>query len=241
MFEIFLFIIVILLVWFFYDRFVQRDHGLLINYPIIGRLRYFLEAVREPFRQYFGDEDVFDSRDKIEWVYKAARDKSTYISFSPSNPQKNPKFMLRHAFAPLNDSEVDKSFGVTFGEKREEPFVSKSIISRSGMSDGSISPEGTQAFAIGAFKGKFPINTGEGSLTTNFVVTHRSYNKEYMSILNLTPKQTKLFKTLRNIFNTSFAIRMLKKLVIKKGERDTYSFDRYRYCFYRVDWSANLD
>jgi len=100
--------IAILLLWFFYDRFVQRSHSLLINYPIIGRMRYFFEAVREPFRQYFGDEDVFDSRDKIEWVYKAARDKSTYISFSPSNPQKNPKFMLRHAFAPLNEDEVDK-------------------------------------------------------------------------------------------------------------------------------------
>jgi glutamate synthase domain-containing protein 2 len=241
MFEIFLSITAILVVWFFYDRFVQRNHGLLINYPIIGRLRYFLEAVREPFRQYFGDEDVFDSRDKIEWVYKAARDKSTYISFSPSNPQKNPKFMLRHAFAPLNDSEVDESFGVTFGQKREKPFISKSIISRSGMSDGAISPEGTQAFAIGALKGKFPINTGEGSLTTNFIVTHRSYNREYMSILNLSSSQIKIFKLLRNIFNASFAIRMLKKLVIKKGERDTYSFDRDKYCFYRVNWDVKLD
>jgi len=234
-------LIFVIFLWFLYDRFVQRTHGLLINYPIIGRLRYFLEAVREPFRQYFGDEDVFDSRDKIEWVYKAARDKSTYISFSPSNPQKNPKFMLRHAFAPLNDSEVDKNFSVTFGEDREIPFVSKSIISRSGMSDGSISPEGTQAFAIGAFRGKFPINTGEGSLTTNFVVTHRSYNKKYMQIINLSDVQVKIFKTLHSVFNTSFAIRVLKKLAIKKGHRDTYNFDRDRYCFYRIDWDAKLD
>ncbi len=234
-------VLIILFVWFVYDRFVQRKHGLLINYPIIGRLRYFLEAVREPFRQYFGDEDVFDSRDKIEWVYKAARDKSTYISFSPSNPQKNPKFMLRHAFAPLNESEVDQNFSVTFGEKREKPYISKSIICRSGMSDGSISPEGTQAFAIGAFKGKFPINTGEGSLTTNFVVTHRSYNKEYMEIVTLSDNQVKLFKLFRKLLNASFAIRMFKKLTIPKGSRDTYSFDRDRYCFYRVDWSAKLE
>lgn len=242
MFEVILFITsFIFLTWFFYDRFVQREHGLLINYPIIGRLRYFLEAVREPFRQYFGDEDVFDSRDKIEWVYKAARNFSTFISFSPSNPQKNPKFMLRHAFAPLNDSEVDQHFSVTFGKDREKPFISKSIILRSGMSDGSISPEGTQAFAIGALKGKFPINTGEGSLTTNFIVTHRSYDKEYMQIINLNSNYIKLFKILRTLFNTSFSIRVLKKIVIPKGQRDTYNFDRNKFCFYRIDWSADFD
>ncbi len=231
----------ILFLWFFYDRFVQRSHSLLINYPIIGRMRYFFEAVREPFRQYFGDEDVFDSRDKIEWVYKAANDKSNFISFSPANPQKNPKFMLKHAFAPLNESEVDSHFGVTFGKKREHPFVSRSVIARGGMSDGSISPEGTQAFAIGAFRGKFPINTGEGGLTSNFLVTHRSYNTEYMETVNLTDKQITLFKLLRNFFNSSFAIRILKRSCLSEGHKDTYSFDRERYCFYRVDWSADLE
>lgn len=234
-------ITVILLLWFFYDRFVQRKHTLLINYPIVGRLRYFFEAVREPFRQYFGDEDVFDSRDKIEWVYKAAYDKSNFISFSPANPQKNPKFMLKHAFAPLNESEVDTTFSTTFGAKRAKPFVSRSIIARSGMSDGSISPEGTQAFAIGAYRGRFPINTGEGGLTTNFLVTHRSYNSDYMQIVSLSPLQKKWFILLRALFNTSVAIRILKYFTLSHGEKDTYSFDRDRYCFYRVDWSADLE
>jgi len=233
--------IVILLLWFFYDRFVQRDHGLLINYPIIGRLRYLFEAVREPFRQYFGDEYIFDSRDKIEWVYKAAHGKSNFISFSPENPQKNPKFMLKHAFAPLNESEVDKSFSITFGAKREKPFITKSIISRSGMSDGSISPEGTQAFAIGALRGQFPINTGEGGLTTNFLVTHRSYNSDYMQVIHLSKNQITLFDIIRSLFNTSFAIRILKRVCLSHGHQDTYNFDREKYCFYRVDWSASLD
>ncbi len=242
MFSSLVFIMIgVLLLWFFYDRFVQRSHSLLINYPIIGRMRYFFEAVREPFRQYFGDEDVFDSRDKIEWVYKASHDKSNFISFSPANPQKNPKFMLKHAFAPLNESEVDSSFSVTFGEKRGKPFKTKSVIARGGMSDGSISPEGTQAFAIGAFRGKFPINTGEGGLTSNFLVTHRSYNTDYMETVNLTQSQKKIFNILRTLFNSSFAIRILKRICLTAGHKDTYSFDRDRYCFYRVDWSADLD
>ena len=234
-------VFIILVLWFLYDRFVQREHNLLINYPIIGRLRYFFEAIREPFRQYFGDEDVFYSRDKIEWVYKAANDSTNFISFSPSNPQKNPKFMLKHAFAPLNDSEVDKEFGLTFGDSREVPYRAKSIIMRSGMSDGSLSPEATQAFSIGAFRGKFPINTGEGGLTSNFLVTHRSYDESYMQIVELSDIQKRIFKIIKMLFNTSFAIRIVKKLALEKGSEDTYSFDRDRACFYRVDWSAPLE
>ena len=232
---------ILLLLWYLYDRYVQREHTLLINYPLIGRLRYFFEAVREPFRQYFGSEDIFDSRDKIEWVYKAARNKTNFVSFSPSDPQKNPKFMLKHAFAPLNDEEVSEDFSVTFGPRREHPYTSRSVILRSGMSDGAISPEGTQAFAIGAFRGRFPINTGEGGLTTNFLITHRSYDHDYMETVPLTALQRALFRLLRRLFNTAFAINRLKPLLLPKGVEDTYLFDRNRMCFYRIDWSAPLD
>ncbi len=231
----------VLLLWYLYDRFVQREHTLLINYPIVGRLRYFFEAVREPFRQYFGNEDIFDSRDKIEWVYKAARDKSTFISFSPSDPQKNPKFMLKHAFAPLNDDEVSNDFTVRFGTHRPFPFTSRSVICRSAMSDGSISPEGTQAFTIGAFRGGFPINTGEGGLTTNFLVTHRSYDERYMECVPLHTWQILVFKLLRRMFNTAFAISALKPVVLEKGMEDTYIFDRNRMRFYRINWNAPLE
>jgi len=235
------FVILFLFLWYLYDRFVQRQHSLVINYPIIGRMRYFFEAVREPFRQYFGGEDVFDSRDKIEWVYKAAHDKSNYISFSPSDPQKNPKFMLKHAFAPLNDDEVDPDISVTFGADKPHPFVSRSIISRSAMSDGAISPEGTKAFAIGAYNGKFPINTGEGGLTTNFLITHQSYSEKYMDIISLSVWQKKFYFLLRTVFNRYFAIDALRKMVLDKKVADTYNFDYKDLRFYRINWSAKLE
>jgi len=62
-----------LFLMFMYDRYVQRKHALLINYPVIGRMRYLFEALREPLRQYFADETFYESRDKVEWVYKAAK------------------------------------------------------------------------------------------------------------------------------------------------------------------------
>ncbi len=234
-------LIFILTIWYIYDHYVQREHTLLVNYPIIGRARYLLEAFREPFRQYFGDEDIFESRDKIEWVYKAARDKNNFISFSPSQPQKYPKFMIKHSFTPLNEHEVSNRFSIKFGINSTHPYVSKSIISRSAMSDGAISPEGTQAFSIAALRGNFPINTGEGGLTSNFLVTHRSYDPSYMDIVNLTSWQKKVFLFARFFFNTSFAISILKSIVLESPYKDTYMFDRDQMCFYRVNWNAPLD
>ncbi len=137
--DFFVFIVVISLIIAFYDRFIQRKHQLLINYPLIGRFRYFFEAIREPFRQYFGNEDFYESRDKIDWVYDAAKDKSGFVSFSPSQPQPNPKFIFNNSNIPLNDNEVEEDFSVTFGEDKPFPFRTKSIIARSAMSDGAIS------------------------------------------------------------------------------------------------------
>ena len=97
-----------------YDKYVQREHQLLINYPLIGRMRYVFEALREPLRQYFADENFYESKDKIDWVYNAAHDKVGFASFSPNQPQKNPKFLLKHANAPLNDNEVNQEFKNNF-------------------------------------------------------------------------------------------------------------------------------
>jgi hypothetical protein len=54
------------------------------------------QEFREPFRQYFGDEKFYESMDKLDWVYNAARDKTNFASFSPGQPLPKPKFMLRH-------------------------------------------------------------------------------------------------------------------------------------------------
>ena len=116
--------VLIMLAWYVHDKYVQRDHQLLVNYPIIGRLRFLLEELREPFRQYFGDENFYESKDKLDWVNKACRDLPNYASFSPSQPLPKPKFMIRHANFVLNEEEVDKDFSVTFGENKKKPFIS---------------------------------------------------------------------------------------------------------------------
>ena len=232
----------ILVNWFIYDKYVQREHQLLKNYPIIGRLRYVFEEFREPFRQYFGDEKFYESKDKLDWVYKAARDLPNYSSFSPAQPLPKPKFMLRHATIVLNEDEVENDFSVTFGENRKYPFTTKSIISRAAMSDGAISPEGTRAFTRGSFMGNFPINTGEGSLTSNFFITHVKYDEKYTTIVEGTDFQKKVKSFVRKTINGYQASRVYRKMVFGDDpEAETYVFDEKSKRFHRPNWDAPLE
>jgi glutamate synthase domain-containing protein 2 len=242
--EIVLIILAVIIVnQIIYDKYIQRRHQLLINYPLVGRMRYVFEALREPFRQYFGGEDFYDSKDKIDWVYDASNNKSGYISFAPNSPQQNPKFMIKHSNRVLNDDEIDENLTVTFGASRPKPFISPSIIGRSAMSDGAISPEGTKAFAIGAKDGNFPINCGEGSLTSNFFASHiyKKNDNKYLESIELTSFQKKMFALMKTIGNNYVALNYFKKRLLPKGEADTYSFDFEHLLFFRPDWQASFE
>ena len=131
-------VIIMLVMLFVYDKYVQRQHALLINYPVIGRMRYILEAIREPLRQYFADETFYASKDKVDWVYTAAKNKPNYQSFSVTQPFSGSRFILKHSMSVLNEDEVSDDTSVIFGKDREIPFVSKTPIIRSAMSDGAL-------------------------------------------------------------------------------------------------------
>jgi glutamate synthase domain-containing protein 2 len=232
---------ILIFAWYIHDKYVQRTHQILVNYPIIGRLRFVFQEFREPFRQYFGDEKFYESMDKLDWVYKASRDQPNYSSFSPSQPLPKPKFMLRHTNIVLNDNEVEDDFSVTFGKNQKKPFVTKSVLGRGPMSDGSISPEGTRAFAYGAQMGGFPINSGEGGLTSNFFVTHNNYDTKYMKEVKGSLFQYKIFKLAKMFFNEPVAIDLYRRIVFKKDlQADTYIFNKKNDSFYRLNWDADL-
>lgn len=232
---------VFMVAWYIHDKYVQRRHQLLINYPIIGRMRYFFEAVREPFRQYFANEDFYESRDKIDWVYNASTNTPNYTSFSTGQPQPLPKFQIKHSNQVLNDDEIDDNFSVTLGEKREKPFVTKSIIYRSAMSDGSISPEGTRAFVIGTKNGNFTINTGEGGLTSNFFVTHANHGgDDYMENIAITGINRTIYMLVSKLFNRAVALKALRMMLLTKETEDTYVIDFDSLIFFRPNWDLPL-
>ena len=224
-----------------YDRYIQRENQLLINYPLIGRMRYFFYALRDPMRQYFGDEKFYESFDKVRWVYDAAERKSVYASFSPGQPQKSARISIKNANCVLNTEEVDDNFSVTFGTTVKHPFTTRSIFGRSAMSDGAISPEGTRAFSKGAFLGNFPINTGEGSLTSNFLYTHK-FTREcrFFETHEGTFFAKVVYKTIRFLLHDAAAQKVYKHMVVHSDAPDSFLFDKEEMVFYRVNWDADL-
>ena len=110
------------------------------------------------------------------------------------------------------------------------------------MSDGSISPEGTRAFVRGAQMGGFPINSGEGGLTSNFFVTHQDYEPEYMTIVHGTIFSKKIKDIANTFFNGAMAADVYRKLVFGKDpEAETYVFDLKSQLFHRPNWDAPLE
>ncbi len=229
---------------FIYDRYIQRKHQLLINYPVIGRMRYLFEALREPLRQYFAEERFFESRDKVDWVYKAAKNRPNYVSFSVSQPFPESRFVLKHSASVLNDDEVSEDMSVTFGPDRPKPFVSKTPIIRSAMSDGALSPEATRAFTLGAKLSDLTYNTGEGGLTSNHLYTYKPDPKKdkFLTIVEGSAFHKKIFHLVDKLFNRNAAIKIYRKLVLK-GDRtaNTYIFDSDTMVLFRVDWNAPLE
>ncbi len=229
---------------YFYDKYIQRKHALLINYPVIGRFRYFFEALREPLRQYFAEETFFESKDKVDWVYKAAKDKPNYQSFSVNQPFSGSRFIIKHASSVLNEDEVSDDTSVVFGEKREIPFVSHTPIIRSAMSDGALSPEAVRAFSIAGRDSKLTINTGEGSLTSNHLFTLKPdlNDCKYLEIVNSTLYAEFIFKIGALLFNRKVAIKWYRKALLKNNKtKNTYIYDTTSHVLFRVNWNAPLE
>ena len=241
--EIFVFILlVVMLAVAFYDRYIQRENQLLINFPLVGRLRYLFYMMRSPMRQYFGDETFFDAFEKLVWVNKAASHKPLYFSFAPTKPFANAKLLFKHANFVKEISEVQKRFSVVFGQERPNAFVARSIVGRSAMSDGAISPEGTRAFAKGAYLGGFPVNTGEGGLTSNFLTTLRycDCDDAYLQKREGTWFAKGVYGLLSVVTNREVAERVYRQMVVRQKDRGTFIFDSQKRCFFRIDWEKPL-
>jgi glutamate synthase domain-containing protein 2 len=227
---------------FIYDKYVQRKHALLINYPVIGRFRFLFEALREPLRQYFAEETFYESKDKVDWVYTAAKDKPNYQSFSVHQPFAESRFIIKHASSVLNDDEVSDNTEVVFGQNREIPFVSKTPIIRSAMSDGALSPEAVRAFSIAGKNSELTINTGEGSLTSNHLFTLKPdlNNAKYLEIVKSNFIAETAFKVGSLLFNRKIALKWYRSILLNKKTQNTYIYDTTSHVLFRVNWDADI-
>ena len=194
-------------------------------------------------RQYFGDETFYDSFEKLLWINRVARKQNPYLSFSPTKSRANVHTLFRHANVVREKEEVQQTFSVTFGKDCPVPFVSQSIIGRSAMSDGAISPEGTRAFAKGAALAHFPINTGEGGLTSNFLSTLHctDCNASYLEFRKGTWFAKSVYRFLCFVTNPEVAQRVYRNMVVRQKDRGTFIFDERGLVFFRIDWRGRLE
>ncbi|MEM7353916.1 MAG: FMN-binding glutamate synthase family protein [Acidobacteriota bacterium] len=159
---------------------LQRKHAILRNFPVIGHLRYILEAVGPELRQYIvtnNDEERPFSRDQRTWVYASAKQQNNYFGFGTDNKiELAPHYLIiKHSAFPLNDPHksepgYDPEYRVPCGKilggwrGRAKAFRPQSVVNISAMSYGSLSAPAVKALNQGCGLAGCLHNTGEGGV-----------------------------------------------------------------------------
>jgi glutamate synthase domain-containing protein 2 len=145
----------------------QTRHAILRNYPIIGHVRFLLEFIRPELRQYFieGDgEAVPFSRAQRSLVYARAKGESDKRPFgSHINVREVGYEWLTHSISPSVIESHD--FRVNVGGAQCQHPYDISLFNVSAMSFGALSANAIMALNLGAKKGGFAHDTGEGSIS----------------------------------------------------------------------------
>ncbi|MGW2225681.1 FMN-binding glutamate synthase family protein [Streptomyces formicae] len=145
----------------------QRRHSVLRNYPVIGHLRYLMEAVRPELQQYFIERD-YDGRpydkDTRSTVYERAKGVADQDPFGTELSVYEPGYeFFTHSMAPSPVPEHPPTVRVG-GPGCAKPY-DMALLNVSAMSFGSLSAQAILALNRGAAEGGFAHDTGEGGIS----------------------------------------------------------------------------
>lgn len=162
-----------------YDRFISKDN-ILRNFPLIGRLRYWLIEIGPELRQYIvanNREEAPFNREEREWIYRSARGDNNMFGFGTDDQIYGVGYpIIKHATFPHGEipyaaNKNDKISSIpcakVIGEfhGRAKAWRPTSIINISAMSFGSLSGRAIEALNRGAQQAGCFHNTGEGGLS----------------------------------------------------------------------------
>jgi len=146
---------------------LQTRHAVLRNYPLSAHIRFILEEIRPEIRQYFLESEKDGtpfSRDQRAIVYQRAKHALDKRPFGTQNDVYASGYeWLQHSMAPKRANK--KHFRVNVGGPECSRPYEASIFNISAMSFGALSPNAIRALNIGAKKGGFAHDTGEGGLS----------------------------------------------------------------------------
>jgi len=156
-----------------YDVF-SKKHTIKSNFPIIGRIRYFLEKIGPELRQYLvahnREEGPFD-RVFRSYIYASAKGENNLTGFgSDADFNKNGHFFIKPSAFPTKHREHIKEVPCAkiIGKNRRKPYRPESIINISAMSYGSLGKRATEANNRGAELSGAYHNTGEGGYSPKY-------------------------------------------------------------------------
>lgn len=151
-----------------YDLY-QPKHSIVRNYPVFGRLRYFMEELRPKVYQYFVESDTNGtpySRLSRSLIYQRAKTDNDTIPFGTQfDVYENGYEWLSHSISAISHHDLDKNPRVLVGGPDCKQPYSASIFNISAMSFGSLSQNAVLALNGGAKMGGFAHNTGEGGIS----------------------------------------------------------------------------
>ncbi len=152
----------------FYDLFQQR-HSIRRNFPLFGRGRWVMEAIRPYIRQYFVESDTDGtpiSRMFRSVVYQRAKNALETVPFGTKvDVYRTGYEWIGHSLSAIDVSNVEQDLRVTIGGPQCGKPYSASIFNISAMSFGALSKNAILALNSGARTGGFAHNTGEGGIS----------------------------------------------------------------------------
>lgn len=145
----------------------SRQHAILRNFPLLGHLRYFFEFISPEIQQYFIERHTDGrpfSRNERSLVYQRAKNISathpfgTQLDINAANYEG-----LKHSIYPAPVLETAPRVRIG-GASCGQPYEA-SLLNISAMSFGALSQQAIKALNLGAQRGGFYHNTGEGGLS----------------------------------------------------------------------------
>ncbi|MFV0303936.1 MAG: FMN-binding glutamate synthase family protein [Moheibacter sp.] len=162
------FIIVIPLILLGVIDVFQKKHAIRRNFPVIGRLRYFLESIRPEIMQYFVENDR-DGRplDRVmrSMVYQRAKNVNDTMPFGTQMDVYEVGYEWMNYSMYAGKMKVDEAPRIMVGGEHCTQPYSASLLNISAMSFGSLSKNAVMALNKGAKMGHFAHNTGEGGIS----------------------------------------------------------------------------
>lgn len=159
----------------------QKKHTILRNFPLIGRLRYWLETIGPELRQYIvtsNNEERPFSRDQRRWVYASAKLQNNYFGFgTDKDVELSPNHLIiKHSAFPIltlskNEPGYDPLHSIPAAKvlgrhrQRKHQFRPASIVNISAMSYGSLSAPAVESINLGCQQSDCLHNTGEGGIS----------------------------------------------------------------------------